>query len=163
MLHSQTQSTAQRRSAADNRQEYLEDYDSRRFKTDKRFKVFQRLSFYLRSKVHQFPNLDYFALHFRPPHGHAPIPNFSSDKEDLLRDALKDLFKALRKLGTMKSRSGKNLEELSIQCLPVQVRLPESPSGGQHCKRVLTKLHLKTLKLGLVGSTVWSHALDCVS
>ncbi|CEJ58528.1 hypothetical protein PMG11_07182 [Penicillium brasilianum] len=144
--------------------EYLEDHDSRGFKTDKRFKVFQRLSFYLRSKVHQFPNLDYFTLHFRPPRDHTPVPNYYADKEDLLRDAVTDLFKALKKLGTVKSRNGKSLEELSIQSLPVQVRLYEIPSGGmEYCKRVLTKLHLKTLKLGLVSSTVWSHAIDRIS
>jgi hypothetical protein len=72
------------------------------------------------------------------------------------------LLKALKKLA--KTKKGNHLDELSIQCLPTQVCFPGTPDGEmQSLKRVITKLQLKTLKLGFVSSNVWDHTLDWVS
>jgi hypothetical protein len=122
----------------------------------------ERLSFFLRAKVGQFPNLDYLALHLRPPSGHAPFPYLSYDKEEILWEAMRDFLKALRRLGKIKK--GNSLNEISIQSLPVQARFPGSDHGEtEPNQRALTKLGLKALKIGLVSLTVWNHDLEWVS
>lgn len=123
-------------------------------KVDGRFKHFERLSFFLRAKVGQFPNLDCLTLHLRPPRNHEPIPQVLVQKEGILQLAVDDLLKALKKLG--KTKKGDSLDELSIQCLPTQVHFPRSPDWDMESnKRVITKLRLKTMKICLVSSTVW--------
>ena len=122
----------------------------------------ERLSFFLRAKVGQFPNLDYLALHLRPPSGHAPTPYLSYDKEEILWEVMHDFLKALRRLAKVKK--GNSLNELSIQSLPVQACFPRSDHGEREPnQRALKKLGLKTLKIGLVSPTVWNHDLEWVS
>jgi hypothetical protein len=122
---------------------------------DGRFKHFERLSFFFRAKVGQFPNLDCLTLHLRPPREHNPIPQVLVQREEILQEAIEGLIKALKKLG--KAKKGDSLNDLSIQCLPTQVRFPGSPDWDMEShKRAITKLQLKTLKIGLVSSNVWN-------
>ncbi|KAJ5901028.1 F-box domain protein [Penicillium subrubescens] len=128
---------------------------SGRMTVDVRFKHFERLSFFFRAKVGQFPNLDRLTLHLRPPRVYKPIPQVFVQKEAILQEAIEGLIKALKKLG--KAKKGDSLNELSIQCLPTQVRFPGSPDWDMEShKRAITKLRLKNLKIGLVSSTVWN-------
>lgn len=99
------------------------------------------------------------ALHIRPPSNHTPINQLSFDKDAVLRGAVNDLLKALKRPG--KPKKGKGLDELSIKYLPIQVRFgvneDEEPTTFD---KALTKLHLKTPKIGLVSSTVWNRDAD---
>lgn len=124
-------------------------------KLDRRYKHFERLSFFFRAKIGQFPNLDCLTLHLRPPRDHKPIPQVLVQREEILEEAVDNFFKALKKLG--KAKRGHSLNELSIQCLPTRVRFPGSPNWDMEShERVITKLQLKTMKIGLVGPSVWN-------
>lgn len=101
-------------------------------------------------------------MHIRPPTDLIPIPHLAVDKDEILQGAADDLLKALKKLG--KAKRSNNLDALSIQCLPIQVRFPGAEDGeSESFKRAITKLRLKTLKIGLVSSTVWNRDPDWVS
>jgi hypothetical protein len=155
----QPQSTI-RRSAAKSLQDYLTG--SGRMKIDGRVKFFKRLSFFLRAKVGQFPNLDCLTLHLHQPRDHKPIPQGLVPRDKILQGAVDALLKALKKLG--KTKKGHGLDELSIQCLPTQVRFPGSPEWDmENQQRVITKLRLKTMKIGLVRPGFWNRALEWVS
>lgn len=81
----------------------------------------------------------------------------------MLRGTVNDLLNALKRLG--KTKRGQGLDELSVQCLPVQVRFPGlyDDEDPDMTAKAMRKLHLKTLKIGLVGPTVWNRDPNPVS
>lgn len=102
-------------------------------------------------------------MHIRPPSNHTPIAQLVYDRDVVLQGAVNDLVNALKRLG--KTKRGQNLGELSVQCLPVQVRFPGlyDDEDPDMVAKAMRKLRLKTLKIGLVVSTVWNRDPNLVS
>lgn len=131
---------------------------------------YENLRIMVQHKIHWFPNLTRLEYHLRPPSREiAPFPGGPTYQKNWVCDeALGDLVEILRKL-TTRSVPKRVLEELSIQCLPVQQGFPlienedEMEETPAYLERILKKLRLRTLKLGLVSAEVWQPAGTRVS
>lgn len=113
-------------------------------------------------KIHLLPNLTRLTVNIRPPRReNAPIPSCpTEEKEVTLANNMRALIDSLRMFGNRRV-ADRTLKELSIQCLPLQQGYPyidvgfDWEDGPYYLEKIIRKLGLTTLKLGLVGSGVW--------
>lgn len=102
--------------------------------------------------IPQFINLQHISIHFRPvPRAVGPFACSEVYKSNFLLHLMDYIFKILEKL--------ERLDELALECLPVQAAFPLfGPPDSftlPEVTGVIEQLKLKTLKLAFVGTDVW--------
>lgn len=120
----------------------------------------ERLRLTLRKKVHLLPNLARLSFHIRPPRQElGPILTSPAiERSRTLADTLGALVDILRRISGRRVVN-RTLKELSIQSLPAQIGFASSVRDwndtAYQIERILRRLDLHSLKLGIISPTVW--------